>query len=186
MLAPHLTRRHVYMATPPRGHPRPAWNDLIGAFHDHGILHDDTWREVQQKTLGRDYWRRVRARLLETRDPLQRKWDDLWLRHLGPWSPPSQLPYGCHLCGECDTVSSAEPTGANRCAQCSQVAACPWPEPLAGPHRHTEEEALHRRIRGAHTPPHERTGPAGAALLGIHVHLRDPKSVAHLSHVFAP
>ena len=24
MLAPHLTRRHVYMATPPQGHSRPA------------------------------------------------------------------------------------------------------------------------------------------------------------------
>ena len=55
---------------PPRGHPRLAWDDLIAAFHDHGILSDDTWREVQRKTLGRDYRRRVRARLLEIRDPL--------------------------------------------------------------------------------------------------------------------
>ena len=69
-LAPHLTGRHVYMATPPQGHPHPAWDDLIAAFHDHGILPDDTWREVQRKTLGRDYRRRVRARLLEIRDPL--------------------------------------------------------------------------------------------------------------------
>ena len=38
----------------------------------------------------------------------------------------------------------------------------------------------------AHTPSHERAGPAGAAFLWIHVHLRDPTSVAHLSHVFAP
>ena len=43
MLAPHLTGRHVYMATPPEGHPRPAW-DLIAAFQDHGILPNDTWR----------------------------------------------------------------------------------------------------------------------------------------------
>ena len=42
-LVPHLTERHMYMATPPRGHPRPAWDDLIAAFHDHGILLDDTW-----------------------------------------------------------------------------------------------------------------------------------------------
>ena len=42
------------------------------------------------------------------------------------------------------------------------------------------------RIEGAHTPSHEHAGPAGAALLWIHVHLRDPTSVAHLSHVFAP
>ena len=182
----HLTERHTYMATHPRRHPRPAWDDLIAAFHDHGILHDDTWQEVRQKTPGRDYRRRVRARLLELRDPIRQRWDDLWLRRLGPWSPPSHLPHTCHLCGECDTVSSAAPTGANRCAQCSRVAACPWPEPLAGPHRRTEEEALHRRIGGAHAPSHKRAGPAGAALLWIHVHLRDPTSVAHLSHLFAP
>ena len=64
-LTPHLTGRHVYMATPPQGHPRPAWDDLIAAFHDHGILPDDTWRELQRKTLARDYRRRVRARLLD-------------------------------------------------------------------------------------------------------------------------
>ena len=34
-LVPHLTRRHTYMTTPPRGHPRPAWDDLVAAFHDH-------------------------------------------------------------------------------------------------------------------------------------------------------
>ena len=186
MLALHFTGRHVYMATPPQGQTRPAWVDLIAAFHDHGILPDDTWREVQQKTLGRYYRRRVRGCLLEIRDPLQQRWDDLWLRRLGPWSPPSHLPHTCHLCGECDTVSSAAPTCTNRCAQCSQVAACPWPEPPAGPHRRTEEEALHRRIGEAHAPSHERAGPAGAALLWIHVHLRDPTSVAHLLHVFAP
>ena len=83
-------------------------------------------------------------------------------------------------------VSSAASTGANRCARCAQVAACPWPEPPAGPRRRTEEEALHRRIEGAHASSHERAGPAGAALLWIHVHLLDPTSVAHLSHVFAP
>ena len=185
-LTPHLTGRHVYMATPPQGHPRPASEDLIAAFHDHGILPDDTWREVQRKTLGRDYRRRVRACLLEIRDPLRQRWDDLWLRHLDPWSPPSHLPHTCRLCGECDTVSSAASTGANRCARCAQVAACPWPDPPAGPRRRTEEEALHRRIEGAHAPSHERAGPAGAAFLWIHVHLRDPTSVAHLSHVFAP
>ena len=84
ILAPHLTGRHVYMATPPQGHPYPAWDDLIAAFHDHGILPDDTWPEVQQKTLGRDYRRCVRARLLEIRDPIRQRWDHLWLRHRGP------------------------------------------------------------------------------------------------------
>ena len=171
---------------PPPGAPCPAWDDLIAAFHNHGILPDDRWREVQRKTLGRDYRRRVRARLLEIRDPLRQRWDDLWLRHLDPWSPPSHLPHTCRLCGECDTVSSAASTGANRCAQCAQVAACPWPEPPAGPLRRTEEEALHRRIEGAHAPSHKRAGPTGAALLWIHVHLRDRTSVAHVSHVLAP
>ena len=171
---------------PPQGHPRPSWDDLIAAFHDHGILPGDTWQEVQRKTLGKDYRRRVRARLLEIRDPLRQRWDDLWLRHLDPWSPPSHLPHTCRLCGECDTVSSAAATGANRCERCTQVAACPWPEPPAGPRRRTEEEALRRRIEG-HTPPHtNRRAPRAAALLWIHVHLRDPTSIAHLSHVFAP
>ena len=151
-LVPDFTGRHTYMATPPRGHPRPAWDNFIAAFHDHGILPDDTSQEVRQKTLGRDYRRRVRAHLLELQDPLCQRWDDLWLRCLGPWSPPSHLPHTCHLCGECDTVSSAAATGATMCAQCSQVAASPWPKPPEGPHRRTEEEALHRRIGGAHAP----------------------------------
>ena len=183
---PHLTGLHIYMATLPDGHPRPAWDDLIAAFHDHEVLPDDTWQEVRQRTFSRDYQCRVRARLLDLRDPLHQRWDDLWLRHLGPWSLPSNLPHTYHLCGECDMVSSAAPTGANRCAQCSQVAVCPWPEPPAGPQGRTEEEALHRRIGGAHAPSHERAGPTGAALLWIHVPLREPTSAAHLSHVFAP
>ena len=70
LLAPHLMGRHVYMATPPQGHARATWDNLIAALHDHRILPDDTWREFQRKTLGRDYRRRVRARLLEVRGPL--------------------------------------------------------------------------------------------------------------------
>ena len=185
-LQPGLAGRHTYMATPRPGHSRPEWDDLIAAFHDHWILPDDTWQEVRQKTLGRDYRRRVRARLLELQEPLRQRWDDLWLGCPGPWSPHSHLPHTCHLCGDRDRVSSAALTGTNRCTQCSQVAACPWPEPSAGPRRHMEEEALHRHIEGAHTPSHGHAGPAGAALLRIHVHLRDPTSVAHLSHVLAP
>ena len=73
---------HVYDDAP-KWHPRPAWADLIAAFHDHGILPADTWQEVRHKTLGRDYQRRVRARLLELRDPLRQRWDVLWLRCLG-------------------------------------------------------------------------------------------------------
>ena len=83
-------------------------------------------------------------------------------------------------------MSSAAPMGANRCTQCSQVAACPWPQPPASPGRRTEEEALHRGIGDAQIPSHGHREPAGAAPLWIHVHLRDPKSVAHLSHVFTP
>ena len=184
--APPDRAPRVHGNPPPPGHPRPAWDDLIAAFHNQGILPDDTWREVQRKTLRREYRRRVRARLLEIRDPLRQRWDDLWLRHLDPWSPPSHLSHTCRLCGERDTVSSAASTGANRCPRCAQVAACPWPEPPAAPRRRTEDEALHRRIEGAHAPSHERAGRAGAALLWIHVHLRDPTPVAHLLHVFAP
>ena len=83
-------------------------------------------------------------------------------------------------------MSSATPIGANRCAQCCQVAACPWPEPPAGPRRRTEEEALHQRIEDAQTPSYGHAGPAGAALLWIHLHLRDTASVTHLLHLFAP
>ena len=169
-----------------QGQHRPVWEYLTAAFDDHGILPDDTWQAAPQKTLSRDYRRRVRARLLELQGPLPQLWEDLWPRRLDPWSPASQLPHTCRLCGECDTVSSATPTGANRCAQCSQVAACPWPEPSAGPRRRTEEEALQRRIEGAQTPSHGQGGRAGAGLLWIQVHLEDPTSVAHLLHVFSP
>ena len=82
-------------------------------------------------------------------------------------------------------MSSTAPMGANRCTLCSQVAACPWPEPAAGPRRGMEEEALHQRIGDARTPSHGEAGPRGAALLCINVHQRDPMSVAHLSHGFA-
>ena len=113
----HLTRRHTYR-TVPHGHPRPAWDDLIAAFHDHWTLLDDTWQAVRQRTLSRDHRRRFRARLLELRGPLCQSWEDLLLRRLNPWSPASNLPHTCHLCGEYDTVSSATPTGTNRWAQC--------------------------------------------------------------------
>ena len=65
---PHGAPR-VHGNPPPQGHPCPTWDDVIAAFHDHGILPDDTWREVQRKMLNRDYRRRVRACLLEIRDP---------------------------------------------------------------------------------------------------------------------
>ena len=169
---------------PPEG--TPARRPMTSSQPSTTILPDDTWPEVWQKTLGRDYRRRVRARLLELWDPLRQWSDDLWLCCLGHWSPASHLQHTCHLCGECHTVFSAATMGAERCRQCSLVAACPWPEPPADLRRRTEEEALHRRIKDAQTPSLGHTGPAGAALLSIHVHLRDPTSVPHLSHVFAP
>ena len=81
-LVPHLTGRHMYMATPPQGHPRPAWDDLIAAFHDHGILPDDTWQEVRQKMLGRDYRRRVPV---DPVDPV-----DAATHTPGPAQPPNR------------------------------------------------------------------------------------------------
>ena len=45
---------------------------------------------------------------------------------------------------------------------------------------------LQQCIEGAQIPSHAQAGPAAAALLRIHVHLRDPTSVTHLSHVLAP
>ena len=155
-LAPHLTGRHVYMATPHQGHPCPAWDDLIAAFHDHGTLRDDMWREVQRKRLGRDYGRRVRARLLGIWDPLRQRWDDLWLRHLDPWSPPSHLPHTCRLCEECDTVSSAASTGANRPGM-------NLPRARAGARR---RRPCTGALRG-HTPPHTNTqAPRALPLYG--------------------
>ena len=140
-LVPNLPGRHTYMTTT-QGRPRADWDDRIAAFYDHGVLPDNTWQAVRQKTLNRDYWRRVGARLLELRGPLRQRWDDFWPRCLDPWSPALSPPHTCHLCRKCDTVSSATPTGTNRCTQCTQVAACPWPKPSGDPHRCTEEEAL--------------------------------------------
>ena len=54
-LVPHLTGSHTYMTTPLQGQARRAWEDIIAAFQGHGIISDDTWQEVWQKTLGRDY-----------------------------------------------------------------------------------------------------------------------------------
>ena len=83
-------------------------------------------------------------------------------------------------------MSSTVLAGTNKGAQCSQVAACPWCEPPPGPRRHTEGEVLQRGNQGARTPSHSHVGAACAALLWIHVHLRDPTFVVHFSHVFTP
>ena len=182
---PHLHEYHTCMSAA-RRQPHLRWDDHIVAFHGHGVLPSDTWQAVREKTLGGDYWRHVRAPLLELQDSLCQRWDNLWHRRHDPWSPASHLPHTCHLCGGYDTRSSTLPAGINRCTQCCQVAGCPWPEPPAGTRQRMEEEALQRRIEGARTPSHGHSGSSGAALLWIHVHLRDPTSVVNLSHVFVP
>ena len=40
-------------------------------------------------------------------------------------------------------------------------------------------------MEDAQTPSHGHAGPVAADLLCIHVHLWDPRSVAHRLHVFA-
>ena len=68
---PHHAGRHTYMTTA-QGQPWE-WDDLMATFHDHGVLPDDTWQTVQQKTISREYRRRVRASLQELRDFLCRR-----------------------------------------------------------------------------------------------------------------
>ena len=152
-LTPHLTGRHVYMATPPQGHPRPAWDNLIAAFHDHWILPDDTWREVQRKTLGRDYQRRARARLLEIRDPSVRGWTTSGsaISTLGRRPPTSHTPAGSagNVTRYPPQVRQA-PTGARGAPR--------WPR-APGPNLLQARAGAQRRrpCTGAsrgHTPPH--------------------------------
>ena len=165
-LLPHLTRRHTYMTNPPpQGQPCLAWEDLLVAFHDHRILSDDMWQAVQQKTLGRDYGRRVR-------DPLRQRWDDLWLRLLDPWTPASHLPHTCQFCGDCDTVSSATPSSESPGRE-SHPAGAPsarrsplrvlngvahvplvWPAPIHGGHHAADGRKV------GHLPPQQPPGPA--------------------------
>ena len=48
------------------GHPPGVlWDDLIAAFHDHGVLPGDTWQAVPQGVLNRDYQSHVRTLPLE-------------------------------------------------------------------------------------------------------------------------
>ena len=83
-LVPHLNGHHAYMTTPPEGiSSRPGMTSSQPSMTT-GFLADNTWQAVRQKTLGRDYQRRVRARLLELWDPLHQRWDDLWLGRLDP------------------------------------------------------------------------------------------------------
>ena len=63
----HPDSHQTYVLPPPE-QPRPGWEDLIAAFHDHVLLPTDTWHPVGGKTLSRDYRLHVRARPLDLRD----------------------------------------------------------------------------------------------------------------------
>ena len=179
-LVPHLRGRHTYMTTT-QGHARPQWDDFVAAFHDHGVLPDDTWHAVwQKKHLSRDYPAASAPASWSYEAPFTNGGTISGsASNPGPRLPTSHT-------GECDTVSSATPTGTNRCTQCYQVAARPWPEPPAGPCRRREEEALQQCIEGAQTLSHGQAVSAVAELLRIYVHLEDPTAVTHLLHVFEP
>ena len=185
-LTPHLTGRHVYMATLPQGHPRPAWDDLIAAFHDHRILPDATWGEVQRKTLGRDYPHRVRARLLEIRDPSGRggTTSGSAISTLGCLPPNSHTPAGSagNVTG-CPPQRRQAPTGARGAPRWPRASSPSLPQARAGAQRRRPCTGASR----GHTPPHTNArAPRALPFRAFHVHLRDPTSVAHLSHVFAP
>ena len=186
-LTPHLTGRHVYMASPPpRGTPARRGTTSSPPSTTTGSSPRTRGRRSSGRRLARTTGTASAPACWRSGTPSYRggTTSGSAISTLGRRPATSRTP--ANSAGNVHTVSSTASTGANRCAWCAQVAACPWPEPPAGPRRRTEEEALHRRIEGAHTPSHERAGPSGAALLWIHVHLRDPRSFAHLSHVFAP
>ena len=114
-LAPHLTGRHVYMATPPQGHPRPVWDDLIAAFHDDGILPDNTLREVQRKTLGRDSGAASAPACWRSRTPSDRggRTSGSAISTLGRCPPTSQTPAGsAGNVTRCPPQRRQAPTGA--------------------------------------------------------------------------
>ena len=71
-LLPHIHGHHTYVSAIPE-HLRPQRDDLIAAFHGHEVLPTDTWQTVRDKTLDRDYQSKVRASLLELRDPVRQR-----------------------------------------------------------------------------------------------------------------
>ena len=155
----HLTGRHTYMTTH-QGQPRPPWDDLIGASTTTGSSLTTCGRRSGRKRSVGTTGAVSAPACWNSWAPFFQCWDHPWLLALDPWSPASHIPHTCQLCGEWDTVSSAKQTGPNRCAQCSQLAACPWPEPPAGLHRRTGRGAVTTH-RGRADPLACPSGPRG-------------------------
>ena len=103
---------------------------------------------------------------------------------LGRRPPTSGTPAGsAGNVTRCPPQRRQAPTGARGAPRWPRAPGANLPQARAGARR---RRPCTGALRG-HMPPHKkRAGPTGAALLWIHVHLRDPTSVAHLSHVFAP
>ena len=175
-LVPHLTRRHTYMTTPPRG--TPARRGMTSS-------RSPTTTASSPTTRGK---RSGGKRSVATTDAVSAP---------ACWNSGTPFYNSATTSGSAASTPGHQPPtshtpatsarSATRCPPpCRRVAAWPWLEPPAGPRRRTEEEALHRRIKDAQIPSHGKAGPPGAALLWLHVHLRDPTSVANLWQVFAP
>ena len=155
-LVPHLAGRHTYMAIPPRGHPRPEWDDLIAAFHDHRILPDD----LAGGPAGDP---RQGLRAPRPRSPV---------RALGPPSPavgrplapPSRplvaaLPRPAHLPASAGTATRYPPQ--HRRGPTGARSAPRWPRAPGPNNPRARADARRRRLctgasRG-HTPPHTAT-----------------------------
>ena len=153
-LAPHLTRRHMYMATPPQGHPCQAWDDLIAAFHDHGILPHDTWREVQRKTLGRDYRRRDAPACWRSGTPTDRGGTTSCsaVSTLGRRPPTSHTPAGsAGNVTRCPPQRRQAPTGVRGAPRWPRAPGPNLPQARAGARRRRPCTGASR----GHTPPHK-------------------------------
>ena len=152
-LAPHLNGRHVYMATPPKGHPSPAWDDFIAAFHDHGILRDDTWREVQQKTLCRTTGAASAPACWRSRTPSDRggTTSGSAISTLGRCPPTSHTPAGsAGNVTRCPPQRRQAPTGARGAPRWPRAPGPNLPQARAGARRRRPCTGA-SRVR---TPPH--------------------------------
>ena len=137
---------------PPQGHPRPAWGYLIAAFHDHGILPDDTWREVQRKTLGRDYRRPVRLACWRSGTPSGRGGTTSGpaISTLGRRPPTSHTPAGsAGNVTRCPPQRRQGPTGARGAPRWPRAPGPNLPQARAGAQRRGPCTGASR----GHTPP---------------------------------